>query len=1077
MQIDRQKRDNFEMILMRTMIPNPDKNVIMYALDNASSTGQYADFRIIIDEYLKSNIFFQSLSDRQNLDHLLSEFDELFFTNFINEWINYHQHKRREFDRINRNSYGILPDGKYSGNRHSKYSVLEYESDPDAVTIMPPLIPIEQYTFNKEMYQKLCIPSESLCESAKKFLPGDNWGRLYKNLFSDIDFDKREIDGKKIKTIGKPKIIYYDNIPKKSLLGKYNPHSPSSGEGVTIDYDNLEHQKFIKELTSGIEGEIYTENQNIKTKNLIPFHNELTDYTPENVHVEQVLVMLNEIIDKINSNNEIMEDIFPTDTNNYKFGIIFKGGNVYKLAYKLIPQILNKTYNYKFHAKIKKYMKKSDCDFSLVIIENVNTDDPKFMDFSYEGHGGNKIYGKLRKILFIILSQFRNMLFNDPINVLGLCRNNRQVMLPRIKKIGDNIDKILFEAIRLFKKRIITHLIENLNAYGLDGEQLVQNVPNNKNELLWNEISKNNPMEARKYEEYYSLQNNENHINDEDFLEIIPENLRYFWRIYETIIYLFDKKNENFNSLLRTENLKNHCMNVLVKLKENTFLGLKFNDIFGLWDAEEITGVVLGDTFFSRSEGITSRDIINTVFSRRENRREKTILVSRENVTQEGKSCLVSYRDDFIIQNIKQNVSGENYEERVFYLYGIIDKENDSKTNFYISINDHISENIIFEKNKILKIGKNIKKFLNYGVGTTAVYSNQDTKYDVSIKAITKHIVEIDGKMENDQAYRPEYLDFSLGRLMVCAVIVYRKQDGNYGFFRIAGEFIDMSIEFDGDFKSKLQKHYNMYGKYDEKIKDVGELVLNNILYIKIQNFILDLYGILFIKMDRPWDDPKYEKRIWRFIYFEFIDFLHHAKITNNGKEIFKFMGFKGDDPKTDPTTNDDIMSEQNRKNFEKYIESQYHPHDNTRSKNFDETGDLDMFMMNFHLTDYIDVIEINKKRKYYFSMGKKTNGDKFYVKYKMNKAAIFAGQPAPPTDPLPYEKKTLEVDGMELVSGEELKYVKLADEIREEFAYIVYNLIIHKKGDTFIYPESINDLLGLMMEGEINDYIGMSKV
>lgn len=75
----------------------------------------------------------------------------------------------------------------------------------------------------------------------------------------------------------------------------------------------------------------------------------------------------------------------------------------------------------------------------------------------------------------------------------------------------------------------------------------------------------------------------------------------------------------------------------------------------------------------------------------------------------------------------------------------------------------------------------------------------------------------------------------------------------------------------------KILKYYTYYGSDVAKIN----VISNNILYFpKLFTFILDLYTILFANTVYPWSDPKYAKRLQRYIFFVFIDRLRKVNIN-----------------------------------------------------------------------------------------------------------------------------------------------------------------------------------------------------
>jgi len=132
----------------------------------------------------------------------------------------------------------------------------------------------------------------------------------------------------------------------------------------------------------------------------------------------------------------------------------------------------------------------------------------------------------------------------------------------------------------------------------------------------------------------------------------------------------------------------------------------------------------------------------------------------------------------------------------------------------------------------------------------------------------------------NNEIYNKEdYVDFSLVRLMLNFVIVY-KNGNKYGMTNSSSELFDLSIGHPDD------KVYNVYTDkgivaYDFKYGDDKE---DTIYVPRIPTMIMDLIKILFGKF--PWDDPKYQKRLYRLLILIFIQELSNSSIYSMEKKL-----------------------------------------------------------------------------------------------------------------------------------------------------------------------------------------------
>jgi hypothetical protein len=176
----------------------------------------------------------------------------------------------------------------------------------------------------------------------------------------------------------------------------------------------------------------------------------------------------------------------------------------------------------------------------------------------------------------------------------------------------------------------------------------------------------------------------------------------------------------------------------------------------------------------------------------------------------------------------------------------------------------------------------------------------------------------------NNEIYSQDtYIEFGLVRLMINFVVVY-KNNGKYGITNGPSELFDLSIGRPGD------KSYNVYRKdtlttyqfeYDEGMKD-------EIFIPKLETTILDLVNILFFPQTFPWEDEKYEKRLYRLLILVFVKQISNhtlsqtkkmllskraKKIVLDGEETFETLLFRNEEMKH-------RITPQQNKNYKDYI-------------------------------------------------------------------------------------------------------------------------------------------------------------
>lgn len=135
---------------------------------------------------------------------------------------------------------------------------------------------------------------------------------------------------------------------------------------------------------------------------------------------------------------------------------------------------------------------------------------------------------------------------------------------------------------------------------------------------------------------------------------------------------------------------------------------------------------------------------------------------------------------------------------------------------------------------------------------------------------------------------------FSLIRMKVNFTACAITQDGQEKIMNIPGELIDVSITKYEDTKSKNIKNKifaNLYEKYKYEILSGTTKEKNKKQFefwsYNLHSFINDLFIILFYDNILPWEDKKYEKRIYRVFLLMFVEMLLDLKFDNNNRNNF----------------------------------------------------------------------------------------------------------------------------------------------------------------------------------------------
>ena len=167
------------------------------------------------------------------------------------------------------------------------------------------------------------------------------------------------------------------------------------------------------------------------------------------------------------------------------------------------------------------------------------------------------------------------------------------------------------------------------------------------------------------------------------------------------------------------------------------------------------------------------------------------------------------------------------------------------------------------------------------GVDVNSIDYFQENIFKQDYQKYMEDLVEKNGIFDyyisnnNKIVYKDEYVDFSLVRLMVNYVVVYERKE-KFGLTNASSELFDLSI---GHPEDKMFKVYNADSIVPYEFKYNGNL--KDTIYVpSIQTTIVDLTKILFENSEYPWEDMKYEKRLYRLLILLFVENLSNHTLS-----------------------------------------------------------------------------------------------------------------------------------------------------------------------------------------------------
>jgi ribosomal protein S18 len=116
---------------------------------------------------------------------------------------------------------------------------------------------------------------------------------------------------------------------------------------------------------------------------------------------------------------------------------------------------------------------------------------------------------------------------------------------------------------------------------------------------------------------------------------------------------------------------------------------------------------------------------------------------------------------------------------------------------------------------------------------------------------------------------------FALIRMKANFTAFFKTPENKNGLINIPGELIDISISHKD--ATEMDNFYNNLDKYVDKYKYVGRFGIENQFNFKAYTpiyYIKDLHKMLYQEHKYPWENEKYEKRLYRLFFLYLIDLI-----------------------------------------------------------------------------------------------------------------------------------------------------------------------------------------------------------
>jgi hypothetical protein len=553
----------------------------------------------------------------------------------------------------------------------------------------------------------------------------------------------------------------------------------------------------------------------------------VTDFVSDMVYVEKVLERLDRVVNALNHDDNFLEMVFNSlnlpKNEEGSIGIVFKGGNIYKLYASILSCHLDKKIFENYLADVENFFKKSDCDFSLVLIATTKEKPSKHRFIHLEKD--EQTMNLVSTIQYMILNQYRNEFLSDSSSFehLSMCGKNDIIMSAKINEIAKTMMETIVTTRLEYEQQLFKLLLNNI-SFSSECNYSSYLLPKFIDDI----ISVNHNQLSIENSTLFGILKNNNKLRDcfnNDSKYNIYANITDWYRFFLSISFRdtsFLPQNKKFKDFDFPDTLLKEIQNISTNKGD-------WRDVKTFYNFQQITNIVIGDYSYpilSNAKIENNDTIYQKIIS------NKNISDYSKTVTTriEAKAKLHSNRNDFFIKftpvpvqniefiptNIRQKLSKGETITDILETRAIPFEDKGKKfiTPFYIGINKDISATIPKFKDNIEKENweqqlKRLSKYGSSGYGNTNIRENN---YKYIYQNVTNEMEE----QKQEQEQKPSMmLDFGLSRLMLSTVIICKSFDNNYFALSIPAEFIDLSYTYKRDHKSLIYENYDNFVQFN----------------------------------------------------------------------------------------------------------------------------------------------------------------------------------------------------------------------------------------------------------------------
>lgn len=531
--------------------------------------------------------------------------------------------------------------------------------------------------------------------------------------------------------------------------------------------------------------------------------NILTDYVSENVYVEKVLDRLDTIINFMNNDSEFIKYIFQgiidqgiiDQEEEGKLGIIFKGGNVYKLFSEILDRNLDSSIFHHYVSDIDNYFKKSDCDFSIVLIAT-NKNKKRFIHLERTKENEANIC----TLQYMVLNKFRNDFLHESngYEYLNMCGINDSVILKKMKRIGERMKNQIYEGRLEFESKLFTLMVDTIQFESstkpikyLDTFKSLESIKQSFT-IIW-------PTPDNQTLRGILKLNAKDFTNRGTVFNVTKGNILDWYNVFLSQAMRNDdqfsgtvQEDDKFINLTLTPE-------IIKKIHEIETDSMQWKDIRILYNVKEVANIIIGNNNYQIDNKIPEEEIFRQIVSN-EKPTDKIAEILARRMRRAEK--LTSNRNDFFIKFTK------NESHDILNIDKIPFDRKDSTTPFYISINKEITgQNAVLQKQSNIPYWlQNMKRY--YREGSHGYETNSPNPYQ---NVYTKLIEQMKKEEREGKMIGQKSINFGLGRLMLSFSIVFKTYTNNYIALPIPGEYIDLSYSYASDYKTLIYESYEGY--------------------------------------------------------------------------------------------------------------------------------------------------------------------------------------------------------------------------------------------------------------------------